>query len=124
MVEEIPKMYVWENVLQDYTPGLACVIATSIDQALHFIKQKAQSAPWAKLTKEGEFVFDWQRLLGEICDLKIEVEKVTDLGAWMEEGREEWRAKLELLDLRTIKESLRIQPKIITYGGAIVSGGG
>lgn len=38
------KMYVWENVLPDYTYGMVCAIAESEEQAWELLKAKD---PWA-----------------------------------------------------------------------------
>jgi hypothetical protein len=38
------RMYVWEDVLSGYTPGLVCVLAASEDQALRLVRAKDESA--------------------------------------------------------------------------------
>jgi len=34
------KLYVWEDVLCDYTCGMICVLALSLEQAFSLIKEK------------------------------------------------------------------------------------
>lgn len=42
------KLYIWEDVLRDYTPGMVAVLAESEEQAWELIKQKDISA-WEQL---------------------------------------------------------------------------
>lgn len=35
------KMYVWEDVLTDYTSGMAVALAENVEQALRLFKKKA-----------------------------------------------------------------------------------
>ncbi len=46
------KLYVWEDVLRDYTPGMICALAESEEQALEMIK-KADDAAYYEIT-EGD----------------------------------------------------------------------
>jgi hypothetical protein len=34
------KLFVWEDVLNDYTPGLVCVLANDLEEALNLIEEK------------------------------------------------------------------------------------
>ena len=40
------KLYVWENVLEDYTEGMACAIAESEEKAWELLKEKDHTAWW------------------------------------------------------------------------------
>jgi hypothetical protein len=42
------KLYIWEDVLRDYTPGMVAVLAESEEQAWELIKQKDEVA-WYSL---------------------------------------------------------------------------
>lgn len=39
------KLYVWENALADYYPGIMFALAESADEARELIKQEAGSGP-------------------------------------------------------------------------------
>ena len=34
------KLYVWENVLSDYTPGMVCILAYDLENAKEVFKKK------------------------------------------------------------------------------------
>lgn len=52
-------MYVWEDVLVDYSGGLACIYAESIEQALEYIKMRSN-------LKDDYDNFEWNSLYHEI----------------------------------------------------------
>jgi len=60
------KMFVWKNVLCDYTCGVAVVHAESYEEALKFIYTKA---------KTGEL--EWETLAWEICDYSCPLRRST-----------------------------------------------
>ena len=41
--ETTMKMFVWENVLTDWTSGLVCVLAENLEQAVELLKEKYPS---------------------------------------------------------------------------------
>ena len=116
-------MFVWKDVLEAYTPGLACVIAESLDEALKIVQDLATSGkPWGH-----EPDFTWQLLMREIFSLP-KYDFGESLGYTNEDyaKREKltqaysgWLKSLDITALKLLKE-----PKIIEYGGAAVSGGG
>ena len=52
------KMYVWKDVLCDYTSGIACVYASSLKEAIKIIIKKAES--------KCEDAWLWTSLLDDI----------------------------------------------------------
>lgn len=42
------KLYIWENVLRDYSPGMVAVLAESEEQAWELLRQKYEAA-WEQL---------------------------------------------------------------------------
>jgi len=112
-------MFVWEDVLADYTPGLACVHASDLKEAIEFIVQKATSAGWAR----DMDIFDWQQLLEEITGRLVM--NTTKSEPWTEETRKMWIDKWKEIPIETIVSKLAIMPKVIeSVGGVAVSGGG
>ena len=51
------KMYVWDNVLADHTPGMVCVLAVSRRQALSLLK-KANESAWKECSKLEPYVYN------------------------------------------------------------------
>jgi hypothetical protein len=47
------KMYVWHDVLHDYTAGMVCVLATSKEEALELIKKKGAQRPEGQQRPQG-----------------------------------------------------------------------
>lgn len=40
------KLFVWEDVLTDWTSGLICILAESLEQAMELLKKKNHTAWW------------------------------------------------------------------------------
>lgn len=64
-MEKILKLFVWENVLTDYTNGIVCVLAEDLEQAIQLIKEKDDAAAYAmdmsnvKVIKNPEAFIVW-----------------------------------------------------------------
>lgn len=52
------KLYVWEDVLNDYTSGIAFALAESIEQAREIIREKGLSDYGMKDLDSGPLVVD------------------------------------------------------------------
>ena len=50
------KLYVWENVLRDYTSGMMCALATSPDHARKLLLKKCDYIPPEQLAQEPKAV--------------------------------------------------------------------
>lgn len=50
------KMYVWEDVLEDYSPGMMCALATSPDHARNLLLKKCPHIPEDDLAREPKTV--------------------------------------------------------------------
>ena len=111
-------MFVWEDVLADYTPGLACVHASDLKEAIEFIVQKATSAGWAR----DMDIFDWQRLLEEITGRLVMNTMSSD--HWTDETHKMWIDKWKEIPTETIVSKLTIMPTVIELVGGVAVGGG
>lgn len=54
------KLFVWEGqgVLQDYTPGMVCVLAENLEQAIKLIGEKYESYYFSSIPFEKYKVYD------------------------------------------------------------------
>lgn len=50
------KLYVWENVLTDYTDGMMCALATSPEQARKLLLKRCSYIPENQLAEEPKVV--------------------------------------------------------------------
>lgn len=50
------KLYVWKDVLNDWTPGLVCVLANSEEKAWELLKQTNHTVWWLLLGKPPRVV--------------------------------------------------------------------
>lgn len=49
------KLYVWEEVLTDWTNGLVCVLARNEQEAWKKLKEKDSTAHWVLMGKDSEY---------------------------------------------------------------------
>jgi hypothetical protein len=50
------KLYVWENVLEDYTPGMMVALADNVKDAKRILKQIDPNIPEEDLARTPEIV--------------------------------------------------------------------
>lgn len=104
------KLYVWEGVLVDYTSGMVCVLANSLEEAFQKVYEKDGLA-WSELQGMWE-VFSWDNPEIEKLRGKHPKENLTTL-------------QRRLLDNKGIKVSqTAIKPRVITKSEAFVVHGG
>lgn len=48
------KLFVWKNVRQDYTPGIAFALAENVQQAKEMIKKNSEDWEWRSYSWELE----------------------------------------------------------------------
>lgn len=60
------KLYVWENVLTDYTSGMMVAVASNVDEARARLLEECSYIPDEDLTKEPQ-VFDLLRSVAFVC---------------------------------------------------------
>lgn len=58
------KMFVWEDILTDYTSGIVCVLAHSKEEAYEVMKRKSEDQ------EEGWF---WKWALEEVINMEPKV---------------------------------------------------
>jgi len=102
------KLYVWENVLEDYTSGMVCVLANNEEEAFNEIWKKDTLA-WSLLQNifdsmswGSEEIKSMEGKKGDLCELQRKYLK--------QEG--------------IILHPNRIKPKVITKPEAFVVFGG
>ena len=89
------KLYVWENVLTDYTEGLVCILAKSEQQAWQLLYEKDDTAWWdlqgcpKRPTENESYSESAMRYLQEIGQFKfgtavnpVEVTEPTAFVVW------------------------------------------
>ena len=104
------KLFVWEDVLSDYTSGMVCILAESLEQAFDLLYER-DSFAWSELQGIWDSM-DWEHK--EIK--KLEADKSKDSLTALQ------KRYLNNLGLKVAKT--HIKPEVITIPTAFVVHGG